>query len=74
MEEPQHLVTLVFLQSTFLALECRSIVATNLFVTKTLRPGTDHVSVAEEVNGHKASWVVGSHRREDNKGLALGHS
>jgi len=62
MEQPQHLVALVLLQASLLRLECRRIVASDLLVAEALRPGSDDTGIAEKIDGHKASWIVGSHR------------
>ena len=61
-QKPQHLVTVLFFKTVALTPESRGIVSANLFVSKALRPGSNDISFAEELHGHKTTRVVRSDR------------
>lgn len=43
----------------------------DFLVTKALRPGANGIRVTVELNWDEASGIIGTHRAQNNEGLAL---
>ena len=74
MQQPQHLVTAVLLKTIALSPDRRCVVPSNFLVAEAVGPGSNHTRVTEELDRDETSWVVGSHRAQNNEGLRFGDS
>ena len=49
----------------------RDILPSDLFISESLRPSSNSLSVTVQLNWNKAFWVIGTNRAQNNEGLAL---
>jgi len=73
-QQPQHLVTAVLLKTIALSPDRRCVVPSDFLVTEAVGPGSNHTRVTEEFDRDETSWVVRSHRAQNNEGLRFGDS